>query len=178
MYTDQEKQQVLQHLDRGRDVLLEATVGLSEAQANFKPSQDSWSVAQIVEHLAMVEDRVIGRVLQLLEVSPAVQEGKVEDSDAVLIAKVMDRSKKYRAPDVVQPAGEPLADSFERLTVSRSKLADLLKSAPPDFRERSMPHPVFGPLDAHQWLVALAGHCGRHTLQICETKSAANFPSN
>ena len=178
MYSDQEKRQVLQLLDHTRDSLLGATVGLSAAQAHFKPSPDSWSVAEIVEHLAIVEDRVIGRVSQLLESSPAIQEGKVEDSDAILIAKVMDRSKKFRSPDFVQPAGEPLADSFERLTASRRKLVDLLNTAPPDFRERSLPHPVLGPLDAHQWLVALAGHCGRHTLQICETKSAANFPSN
>jgi hypothetical protein len=178
MYSDQEKKQVLQHLDRERDGLIAATVGLSEAQANFKPSPDSWSVAQIMEHLALVEDRVIGRISQLLESSPAVQEGKVEDSDAVLIAKVRDRSQKFQAPEPVQPAGARLSDSLERLGASRGKLADLLTSAPPDFRQRSMPHPVFGPLDAHQWLIALAGHCGRHTQQISETKTAPDFPPN
>ena len=178
MYSDQEKKQVLQHLDRERDSLIAATVGLSKAQANFKPAPDRWSVAEIIEHLAIVEDLVIGRISQLLESSTTVQPQKVEDSDTVLIAKVRDRSRKFQAPDPIQPAGAPLSDSLERLAANRAKLVDLLNSAPSDFRQRSMPHPVLGPLDAHQWLIAVAGHCGRHTQQIFETIAAANFPPN
>jgi hypothetical protein len=36
----------------------------------------------------------------------------------------------------------------------------------------------FGPLemDAHQWLLSLAGHSERHTAQINEVKAAKNFP--
>jgi hypothetical protein len=66
---------------------------------------------------------------------------------------------------------------MERLTVSRQKLIDLVQSAPPDFRERTASHPALGPLDAHQWMIAVAGHCGRHTAQINETKAAPDFPA-
>ena len=32
----------------------------------------------------------------------------------------------------------------------------------------TLPHPIFGPLTFYQWIVFLAGHEGRHALQIRE----------
>ena len=96
----------------------------------------------------------------------------------MLFGKVLDRTAKFQAPEPVQPTGKALADSLERLSVTQRKIVDAIHSAPPDFRQRAMPHPVLGLLDSHQWLVALAGHCGRHTLQINETKAAPNFPAH
>jgi hypothetical protein len=43
-------------------------------------------------------------------------------------------------------------------------------------RAHAAPHPAFGPLDAHQWILLVAGHSARHTLQIEEVKTAAGYP--
>jgi hypothetical protein len=174
MYSIEEKNELLQKLDKSLDGLTAAVAGLSEAQSNFKPSPNGWSVANIVEHLGTVEDFVILRVQQM---PTAPDDGNFKDPDGVLFGRVADRSAKFQAPERVQPTGTPLAHSLERLVVSRQKIADLIRSAPDDhFRRHSMPHPVFGPLDGHQWMVAVAGHCNRHTQQIIETKAAPNFP--
>jgi len=176
MYSNEERNEAIRYLERTRAGLIEAVVNLTENQANFKPAPDAWSVAEIVEHLAIVEDRVIARISQMLASAPSPSNAGIQDSDAVLFGKVVDRSKKFQAPDPIHPTGQPLAISLERLTATRRIFDEFVWSVPSDFRQRSMPHPVLGPLDGHQWLVALAGHCSRHTKQILENKAAPLFP--
>jgi hypothetical protein len=130
-----------------------------------------------VEHLAIVQERVIGRIDQLLVSTPDREPNGAKFTDEILTEKVADRSAKFPAPDVAQPTGHRLSDSLERLAAGRQRVGELVASPPPDFRHRAMPHPVFGPLDCHQWLVALAGHCVRHTKQILETKGGVSFPA-
>ena len=54
--TPAEKDRALQYLESTKKNVVEATKGLSEAQWNFKPAQDRWSVAQVMEHIAAAED--------------------------------------------------------------------------------------------------------------------------
>jgi hypothetical protein len=174
MHSSAEKNELLQRLDNAREGLITAVSSLSESQANFKPSPEAWSVAGIVEHLATVEDFV---VMRIEKIASEPDDGHFKDSDVVLFDRVVDRSAKFQAPDRVQPTGKPLAFSLERLAAARARIVELIRSAGDGhFREHSMQHPVFGPLDGHQWIVAVAGHCNRHTQQILETKAAPGFP--
>jgi hypothetical protein len=174
MHSLEEKNELLQRLDNAREGLIAALSGLSESQANFKPSPEAWSVAGIVEHLATVEDFVVMRVEKM---ASEPDDGNFKDSDVVLFDKVVDRSAKFQAPERAHPTGKPLASSLERLVATRAKIVELIRSAPDGhFRQHSMHHPVLGPMDGHQWLVATAGHCARHTQQIIETKAELNFP--
>ena len=174
MHSLEEKHELLQRLDNAREGLIAAVSGLSESQANFKPSPEAWSVAGIVEHLATVEDFVVMRV-EKIACEP--DDGNFKDSDVILFDRVVDRSAKFQAPERAHPTGKPLASSLERLVATRAKIVELIRSAPDGhFRQHSMHHPVLGPMDGHQWLVATAGHCARHTQQIIETKTALNFP--
>jgi DinB superfamily len=179
MYTTQQGGDILLRIDVANDALKAAVFGLSEAQSNFKPSAGAWSVAGIVEHLAIVQERVIGRIDQLLASTlESAQAGAGAFTDEILIQKVVDRSAKFPAPEVAHPKGNCLQDSLDRLAAGRKRVGEIVASAPPDFQQRSVLHPAFGPLDCHQWLVALAGHCVRHTEQIVETKGASSFPAN
>jgi hypothetical protein len=176
MYSAQEQQTVVENLRKSREALMSAVSGLSEAQSDFKPEPDAWSIANIVEHLAIVEDLVAWRLSQLGAARDVSQEATFKGSDAVLLEKVVDRSTKIKAPERAQPTGQPLTHSIARLTASHTRIVEFVQSAPADFRRHTMLHPVFGGLDGHQWLLALAGHCERHTRQVDETKSAENFP--
>jgi len=174
MHTLEEKNELLQRLEDARERLIAAVAGLSEPQANFKPSPDVWSVAGIVEHLATVEDFVI---MRLANMTSEPDHGNFKESDVVLFDRVANRTEKFQAPERVHPTGNSLGASLERLAATREKIVGLIRSAPDGhFRQHSMAHPVFGPLDGHQWVVAVAGHCLRHTQQILQTKSAPNFP--
>ena len=174
MHSSEEKQELLQRIGNARESLMAAVSDLSEQQANFKPSPEAWSVAGIAEHLAIIEDFVVMRVEKMIS---EPDDGNFKESDVVLFDKVVDRTTKIQAPERVHPTGKSLGSSMERLAATRARISELIRSAPDGhFRHHSMHHPVFGPMDGHQWLVATAGHCLRHTRQIIETKAAPNFP--
>jgi hypothetical protein len=54
--TKEEREKAIKYLEKTRAGVLEATKGLSEAQWNFKPGPDRWSVAEVTEHIAAAED--------------------------------------------------------------------------------------------------------------------------
>jgi hypothetical protein len=176
MYSIREGTEVLQHIDDAHDALIMAVAGLSDAQSHFKPAPEAWSEAGIVEHLAIVENRIVSRIHELLASLPETDKPVATKEADDLKRKILDRSSKAQAPEATHPMGKSIAESLDSLVVSRNRIRDILRSAPADFRQRSMPHPRFGPIDCHQWLVTLGGHCMRHTQQIIETKSAPGFP--
>ena len=51
------------HLSVARGYLFESVSGLSDSQWNFRPDNDTWSIADNVEHLVLIE----GRSMPLLE---------------------------------------------------------------------------------------------------------------
>jgi hypothetical protein len=174
MYSAEERKKLLERLDDARYGLLGAVAGLSETQSNFKPSPGAWSIANIAEHLAIAEGFVIQRLEQM---AGAPNDGNFKEPDSVLFGRVTDRTTKFQAPERVQPSGKPLAASMERLDLNKERLAEFIQSGSTDtFRQHSIPHPVFGPLDGHQWLIAVAAHCARHTQQIMETRALPEFP--
>src|SRR5579884_659565 len=108
MYSAQEKNTVLQYLQQAQDGLISTVSGLSGAQSNFKPAAAVWSVAGIVEHLAIVEDLVVTRLDQLATSANVPEEPRFQGSDAVLIERVRDRSQKFKTLERGQPTGNPL----------------------------------------------------------------------
>jgi len=70
--TQAEKEHALQYLESTRKDVLDATKSLSEAQWEFKPAPDRWSVAQVMEHIAASEDFIRVNLLQeKVMISPA-----------------------------------------------------------------------------------------------------------
>src|SRR5262249_11264477 len=55
-----DKEKALQYLESTKKGVLDATRGLSDAQWNFKPAPDRWSLAELIEHLAAAEDMLRG----------------------------------------------------------------------------------------------------------------------
>src|SRR5262245_47593986 len=53
-----EREKAFRYLEETRTGVADAVKGLSEAQWKFKPAPDRWSIAEVVEHLAVVEDLV------------------------------------------------------------------------------------------------------------------------
>jgi hypothetical protein len=177
MYSTQERNETIQYFEKTRDDLIAAVAGLSETQSSFKLSLQQWSIAGIVEHIAMVEDVVGTRVMQQLASAPPLQtDGDAKQADAVIIRKALDRTVRRQAPGEFHPTGKPLTTSLEHFLRIRKRMLEFIESTPHDLRQFSIPHPTQGTLDGHQRLLALAGHCARHTSQIIEMKSAPGFP--
>src|SRR6266700_1069305 len=92
--TQAEKEHALQYLESTKKDVLDAIKGLSEAQWNFKPAPDRWSVAQVMEHIAAAEDFIrVGLLQEKVMTMPAGEPGRdVKKIDASVEAMIPDRS--------------------------------------------------------------------------------------
>jgi hypothetical protein len=98
--------------------------------------------------------------------------------DAAVLSKVPDRSTKYQAPEPAVPAGRwSPSETLAKFLAGREKTTELAKTRN-DLRGHVVPHPVFGPMDGYEWLLAVAAHTERHTQQILEVEADANFPKS
>src|SRR5436190_21536392 len=103
--TQVEKDKALQYLESTKKNVMETTKGLSEAQWNFKPAPDRWSVAQVMEHIAAAEDFLRDVTKDKVITSPAGASGRdVKKTDEAVLAMVPDRTHKAPAPDKLVPS--------------------------------------------------------------------------
>ena len=177
--TEEEKGEGLAHLDRTRAGVVEATKGLSEAQWNFKPAADRWSVAETLEHIALAEEMLLEYIASNVMKAPAGEADRDNQSlDKKVTRLIADRSHKVQAPDFLQPTGRWSPEqALERFLASRERSEDVLKSTP-DLRDHVVESPLGEPLDAYQWLLYISAHSERHTKQILEVKADPNFPGS
>ncbi len=176
--TAEDRQKALKYLEKTRADVLTATKGLSEAQWNFKPAPDRWSVAEVAEHIAAAEDFLRERVETQVMKGPA-REGNedVKAIDEFVLQGVPDRSHKVQAPEPLRPTnrfGSPKA-SLQHFKQSRAETIAFLKNTK-DLRQHAVDSPLGKKLDAYEWVLFIAAHSERHTKQINEVKADPNFP--
>jgi hypothetical protein len=176
-----EKDRALQYLESTKRGVLDATKGLSDAQWNFKPAPDRWSVAELIEHLAAAEDMLRGVTQEQIMKSPAVPVRSAEEikkSDEIVLAMVPDRSHKVQAPEPLKPTnrfGSPEAAQRHFLE-SRAATEEYLKNTS-GLRAHLGDSPL-GKLDGYEFVLFTAAHSERHTKQMLEVKADPNFPKN
>src|SRR6516164_4267184 len=91
----EDRAKALKYLEKTRDGVFAATKGLSEAQWNFKPGPDRWSVAEVTEHIAAAEDFIRGNVEQnVMKAPPRTGSEDIKAIDEFVLNAVPDRSHK------------------------------------------------------------------------------------
>lgn len=176
--TAPERAQAQALLVDSRARLQEAVAGLTPAQWNFKPNPTRWSIAEVLEHLAVTETMIDG-VLNSLFLDPAPPAGRDPSAlDSAILTRVPDRSTKAQAPEPIRPTGRwSPAETLHRFLDARAETLALLASNN-DLRGHLFAHPAFGPCDGYQWILLAATHTTRHTAQILEVKAGPNFPAS
>ncbi|MGB7923197.1 MAG: DinB family protein [Pyrinomonadaceae bacterium] len=163
--------EILESLDETRARLQKRVEGLSLAQEKFQPSPDAWSVAEIVEHLTIFEERML-RIFAMMvkKAESATAQAAGQSFRPVSLDQFWERSQreKYVAPETVRPSGNvTVADALARMRRARAELHELRpKLESRDLSIMTYPHPAFGPLDLYQWLALIGMHEDRHLNQI------------
>jgi len=177
--TKEDRAKAIEYLEKTRAGVLAATKGLSEAQWNFKPATNRWSVAEVTEHIAAAEDFLMDIVHKQVMTAPPRPAG--EDAKAIddfVLKAIPDRSVKAQAPEPLEPNnrfGSPV-NSLKHFQESRAKTIEFLKDTK-DLRQHAFQSPPLGKnLDGYQWVLFIAAHSERHTKQIEEVKADPNFP--
>jgi DinB superfamily len=163
------------HLSVTRGFLLESVGGLSPAQWDFKPASDAWSAAENMEHIVLVESGIHAIIEGMNEALGPPPERDRREMDEFILNEIPKRSRKGKALAHAYPTGRWSGPgALEQFMQCREQSIRLLVSR--RLRAHAFPHPLFGPWDGYQWLLAAASHGARHTEQIREVKADRNFP--
>jgi DinB superfamily len=157
-------------LDTERAALLAEVERVPAADRERRPLPDSWSVAEILEHLATVEHSVATLIATRgREPVPAQSEPAVP-LDEARVARLRNRTRRIDVPDRMRPAGTiDAAAAIQALATSRAALLDAIKNADPvALEQRSYVHAVVGRIVLRDWIAFIAHHEARHADQIHE----------
>jgi uncharacterized damage-inducible protein DinB len=175
-------QELADKISDWRETLLASVRGLSEAQINFKPADDQWSIADILHHLALADEanvKLSGLFFRQIREQSISEDPSPDESALDCMDKFRDGlTGKAKAPERVAPLSHLAAEeSLSRLRASREKLiASMSDLSAYDLSRVSFPHPLLGALNGYQWLMIAGLHEMRHTAQIERIKSGEGFP--
>jgi len=175
--TTEERKHAIELLKQTQKDLVAAVQGLSEAQLNFKPAPDRWSVLECVQHITLSSPGLF-QMAQGAMKDPNDSALKSQVADDVLVKMVEDRSRKAQAPEPFKPINSPyhtLNETLAAFNADRDKLIEYVNTTDDDMRAHIAKMP-FGNIDPYQVILMIAAHTNRHTQQLNEVKADPNFP--
>ncbi len=172
--TTGDRQRLVAHLEMTESWLASEVEGLSQAQLTYRATPDSWSVMDVVEHLAIAEPQYWTQ-LQASLAAPVRPGYKPEATDAGILWYGIDRTNRATTGEARVPKGTyaTVKDSLAAFRTLRSTMRDAARTSRDDFRSRPL---IDGNMDIYQWFLMISTHAQRHILQIREVKQAKGFP--
>ena len=101
--TEGERQRLLAHLEMTEQWLVSELDGLSTAQLTFRMTPESWSVQDVVEHLAIAEPQYWQQVQDSLKLPIGY---KSESTDAAILWYGIDRTNRQKTGEARVPHGK------------------------------------------------------------------------
>ena len=157
----------LKRLDTVHQKLIETVAPLEAGLFSTRPAKDEWSVAEIVQHLCLVEERVLKDLER--EIAKAPQNvGFLKR--LVPTSIVSSRLLRVKAPKAVNPVAVLEKDvAIENFNHARNSLKELCASHGHDrFRKLVFKHPFLGDIDGVATISFVGYHEQRHYKQIRE----------
>jgi len=175
--------EIAESISRDRAALLDSVRDLAPMPTDFRPEPGSWSIDDVLHHLALAEEASAKLMALLHERARTESIGPDPEPDASVLRSIdslVDGADgNAPAPDRVTPRSKveaPLA--LARLESARSRILESLEALSAfDSRKLTYRHPFFGDLDLYQWLLVSGWHERRHTRQIERIKQSSGFPA-
>jgi DinB family protein len=157
----------LKRLDSVHQKLIEIVSPLNPELYSQRPTDDEWSVAEIVHHLFLVEDRVIKELERAIAREPQ-RVGFLRRLIPTSIVSV--RLIRVKAPKAMNPLEAPAKDlAIENYNRARTSLKKLCATHGHDrFRKLVFKHPFLGDIDGVATISFIGYHERRHYKQIRE----------
>lgn len=157
----------LKRLDVVHQKLMDTVAPLDSKLFTQRPTDSEWSVAEIVQHLCLVEERVIKDLKRAIAAEP----GRVSFLKRFIpTAIVSSRLVRVKAPKAVSPIEvvekETAIDNYNR---ARQSLKDLCTTHGKErFKQLVFKHPFLGDIDGTATVAFVGYHEQRHFKQIRE----------
>ena len=167
--------EILAYLDVSRTRVRESVAQVNSSFAEIRPRSEAWSVAEIVNHLAIVEANVAKLITRSSIWGRENGIGPETSDESVLRTldshSIAEGGTPFTAPERITPPRESKMEDAERALIeSRRALRGALADADGlDLSAITRPHPRFGDLNMYQWALFVGQHDERHVRQIERT---------
>ncbi len=144
---------------------------LSDDQATAQYDGEKWTLAELYEHIAIVQHgmaQISAKLLHAAKEAGVTADGTAKLSENFQTKAPEAQNVKLEAPERVRPTGErTIAESLAKMAETRKNLEDLRPLFETvECSDFKFPHPFMGELNAHDWLTLIGGHEARHQRQI------------
>ncbi|SIS49084.1 DinB family protein [Salimicrobium flavidum] len=140
---------------------------VTEEEADKKPSEDTWSILEVMEHLYLMEGFIVQKI------DDVIKNEEKQPSEQKPIERATNRSHKVEAPEALQPKGRfsSIEEAKDGLNKTREATMFLLHNKSEEMLQQySFRHPSFGDMDLAQWAEFIGWHELRHLGQMKEVK--------
>jgi hypothetical protein len=152
--------------DRLRSLL----TSVSGRQAQWRPGDDMWSIAELAHHLSLSQ----GRILRAMEIAlhGAEERNLGPDTGMESAAHSLDfaaektRGKLAANPQLTPEHGRDLEATLREIDAQQAGLEGMLPRMNRDLHQLKFPHLILGELDLYQWILFWGGHASRHRKQM------------
>ena len=161
-------------LDSATRDLHEAAASMPESQRSLKPAPERWCVNEVLEHIGIVEQIFVTRLITNIEAAKGAGLGSEVGAPAMLpdqLGVVLeDRTTRRTAPEQAQPTGNvDSAAALRSIEACHERLRSAIASADGlALSSVTHDHRFFGTLNVYQWVDLMAGHERRHLAQLRE----------
>jgi hypothetical protein len=172
--TPGDRQRLVAHLEMTGAWLESEINGLSDAQVKFKMTPESWSVEEVVMHLAIAEPQYWDQFKESLA-RPVKPDFKPQMTDAQMLWYGVDRTQRTTTGDARVPRGQfpDLKASLASFKKLRTEMMKTAKESQEDLRGRQF---LTASQDLYQWFLMISTHSQRHIMQIREVKAHKGYP--
>ena len=178
--SESERQLVLDYLTDSKDSLLVMLKDLNNEQWTFKPSPDAWSIANVCEHLVLVEQILFTQITKEISTNNRQVNGKSLFKDEEIMPIMTNREKKSKSRTEFLPNKIviSLGKAKNNYKSERKKSLKFLKKTDKSLRYFfGKLTPETDAIDAYQFFIFIAGHNLRHNAQIKEIMNNKDFPN-
>lgn len=167
--------EVISCIEASRVRLLASVAHVHPSFAEIRPRDGTWSVAEILTHLSLVDSGVAKLVARSVLWGKEKGVGPETSDESILSSvdeyTITERPKFFAAPQhLIPPHDSRMDEALRLLADSHRALKDAYVEADDlDLSVIKRPHPAYGDLNLYQWGLFVGKHEERHTRQIERT---------
>lgn len=180
IWTEEDRNYLIENLVRTREELIKETEGLSEQQWKFKEAPDRWSINEVVEHIHLWEMLLMYDVTRSLSAGIQPSLLMTAKHDDVILEFITEEtphhSLEYTKPFTYTiPMGiNDLKNNIALFLKLRDQSIQYIKTSKEDLRLYGRTHDKSTSI--HQLYIVVFGHTDRHLRQIRKIKKQINYP--
>ncbi|WP_299227372.1 DinB family protein [uncultured Psychroserpens sp.] len=168
---DNERKLALDLLNRSLEEIELTVNSLTEVELNYKPKDGGWTVLNCLEHLSSVEPALLMKIQKTIDGNELDLKKDLSSEDAIIIAKVTDRTNAVNTPKPFHPkeenAKKTKEDFLSEIKATRAKMVKILTESESNLRHLFAPY-LYGEADVTQHFLVVGAHSYRHLMQIKE----------